>query len=140
MKGSYENSFFLTPTTDNEVLSVISLLKKSSSGYDNITSDLLKSSSYIILPSLVHIINLSFSTGIFPSELKIANVIPLFKAGNLAYFTNYRPVSLLSTLSKVFEKLFIQDYISILFYMTYHISFNLASKKPLNIHGTSSFL
>ena len=104
--GSYNNNLFLAPTTENEVFNVMSSLKKSSTGYDNISSDLLKTSCNIIAPYLVHIINLSFTTGVFPSELKIANVIPLFKAGKSGHFTNYRPISLLSTLSKVFEKLF----------------------------------
>ena len=44
--------------------------------------------------------------GIFPSEMKIAKVIPLFKNGNKSDFSNYRPISLLSQFSKILEKLF----------------------------------
>ena len=59
-----------------------------------------------VVKPLVHIFNLSFSTGIFPSEMKIAKVIPLFKNGNKSDFSNYRPISLLSQFSKILEKLF----------------------------------
>ena len=44
-------------------------------------------------------------TGTFPDELKIARVIPLFKSGNINLMSNYRPISILPTLSKIFEKL-----------------------------------
>ena len=59
----------------------------------------------MLLNPLVHMFNLSFSTGIFPSELKIAKVIPLFKHGNKSDFSNYRPTSLLSQFSKILDKL-----------------------------------
>ena len=55
---------------------------------------------------LTHIVNLSLQQGIFPSELKIANIISIFKAGDTEIIGNYRPVSLLSTVSKVFERAF----------------------------------
>ena len=52
-----------------------------------------------------HIFNISIETGCFPESLKIAKVLPLFKKGERHLCTNYRPVSLLSIFSKVFEKL-----------------------------------
>ena len=54
---------------------------------------------------LVHICNRCFMTGIFPSELKIANVVPIFKSGDDMVFSNYRPVSVLPVLSKILERL-----------------------------------
>ena len=60
-------------------------------------------SSSIVNP-LIYICNLSLAQGVFPSELKIANVLPLYKADDPLCFNNYRPVSLLCVLSKVFEK------------------------------------
>ena len=59
-----------------------------------------------VVKPLVHIFNISFSRGIFPSEIKIAKVIPLFKNGNKSDFSNYRPISLLSQFSKILEKIF----------------------------------
>ena len=49
--------------------------------------------------------NLSFSSGIFPDKLKIAKILPVFKKGSKLECSNYRPISLLSNLDKVIEKL-----------------------------------
>ena len=49
------------------------------------------------------VINLSFRIGIFPSRLKDINVIPIFKAGNRTDATNYRPISILNSISKIYE-------------------------------------
>ena len=54
---------------------------------------------------LTHICNLSFKRGIFPAQLKIANVVPIYKTGNEHVFSNYRPVSVLPIFSKLLEKL-----------------------------------
>ena len=59
---------------------------------------------HIAIP-LTHICNLSFNTGVFPSELKVANVEPIFKFGDEMLFSNYRPVSLLPVFSKIYERL-----------------------------------
>ena len=68
---------------------------------------LSKVTDQIVKPlQLVHIFNLSFSSGICPSEMKTAKVIPLFKSGDRSDFSSYRPISLLSQFSKVLEKLF----------------------------------
>ena len=52
----------------------------------------------------MYIINLSLEKGIFPDLLKMAKVLPLFKKGNVEMFSNYRPISLLTCFSKIFEK------------------------------------
>ena len=65
---------------------------------------LLKDIGYIIAPTLSVIINQPLYTGIFPKQLKIAKVIPLFKKGEETSIGNYRPISLLSSISKVFER------------------------------------
>jgi hypothetical protein len=54
---------------------------------------------------LSHIFNLSLSTGIFPNKLKLCRVIPIFKSGNSSECDNYRPISLLSSISKLLEKI-----------------------------------
>ena len=78
-------------------------LKNSSAGWDDVTSNVIKKSCLNIRHPLLYIINLSFKTGLFPSELKIARVVPLFKSGTL--FSIYRPVSILPAFSKIFERL-----------------------------------
>ena len=53
----------------------------------------------------MYITNLSFQTGVFPRELKITNVVPIFKAGDEMVFTNYRPVSVMPVFSKILGQL-----------------------------------
>ena len=79
-------------------------LKNGAAGHDEIKASILKSISFSIIDPVAYICNLSLNEGVFPSELKIANVLPLYKADDPFLFNNYRPVSLLNVLSKVFEK------------------------------------
>ena len=58
-----------------------------------------------------HICNLSFSTGIFPSDMKTAKVTPIFKSDARDEFLNYRPISLLPNFSKILEKLMFNPYL-----------------------------
>ena len=81
-----------------------SLKNKPSAGHDGISLKFLKSIAPSIINPLTLIINQSLTTGIFPTSLKIAKVIPLFKKDSHEIVDNYRPVSLLTSLSKVFEK------------------------------------
>ena len=64
----------------------------------------IKNSFHLISRPLMNIINLSFVKGIFPDKLKIAKVIPIYKAEDPCLFANYRPISLLPNFSKFFEK------------------------------------
>ena len=76
---------------------------KNSCGVDGISSKLLKTISPVIAAPLAHIINQSLCTGIFLDRLKIAKVIPIYKKDDPHIVDNYRPISLLPVLSKVFE-------------------------------------
>ena len=75
-----------------------------STGLDNIGPKILKISANIIAPSLVYIVNKSITSGSFPSLWKEAKVKPLFKSGDRDDINNYRPISILPTLSKLIEK------------------------------------
>ena len=86
-----------------------SLKPKTSAGPDNISNNLIKIIKQEIVPSLTIIINQSLETGIFPDSLKIANVVPLFKKDDPTTVNNYRPISLLNSISKIFEKVIIND-------------------------------
>ena len=101
------NSMFINPVSEDEVVSIIKSCKpKHSKDCDDINMYVLTKVTDQIVKPLAHIFNLSFSSGIFPSEMKTAKVIPLFKSGNRSHFSNYRPISLLSQFSKILEKLF----------------------------------
>ena len=102
---------FLYPTSDNEVQKTIDELdSKSSSGLDNISNVLVKTSSEVTVPYLTYLINVSFFNGKLPGALAKAKVIPLHKDGDKTDENNYRPISLLITWSKVFERMFIRLY------------------------------
>lgn len=100
-------SFFLRPTSLEEIKSVIHNLKISSPGHDDIHIKVIKECSDIISPFLVYIVNKSFQEGCFPDHLKIARVTPIFKKGEKHLPHNYRPISVLCSISKVFEKVMV---------------------------------
>ena len=104
MGGKVSNLIFLEPVTIYEIQNLVMSLKNGAPGYDEIKSDILKLSLQHIGEPLAHMCNMSLIQGIFPQELKLANVLPLYKSGDPQLFSNYRPVSLLPTLSKVLEK------------------------------------
>lgn len=116
-------SFFLYPTDLEEVKRVVMSLKSSkSSGMDEVSSSLLKECSDLLAVPLVHIINFSFSCGLFPSKLKIAIVKPVHKKSSKQACDNYRPISILSTFSKVFEKIVVNRLL--LFFDKYNVLFS----------------
>ena len=76
-----------------------------SSGIEDIASKILKSAFLVLIPQLVYMFNLSFSTNLFPEKWKRATVIPLFKGGDRSAVGNYRPISLLPLPGKLLEKI-----------------------------------
>ena len=96
--------FFFSPTTKYEVTDIVtSLNNKHSAGPDEISNFILKGIISSIAVPLTHIFNKSILSGIFPKQMKIAKVIPLLKKGDSFDTGNYRPISLLSSLSKILE-------------------------------------
>ena len=99
-------SRFLAPCNKEEISKIISgLPNKTSSGFDNISNVLLKKLQPSVLDALEIIFNDSIQKGVFPSLMKHAEIVLLFKGGKPHLSNNYRPISLLITISKLLEKL-----------------------------------
>ena len=100
------SSFFLSPTTVEQVAGIIKKFDlKKALGPNSIPSNILTTTLLDISAVLADLFNLSFSTGRFPSLLKLVKVIPIFKnKGSQMEVSNYRPISLLSNIDKILEK------------------------------------
>ena len=101
------NAVFNFENVDEDTVrkTIQTLPSKNSCGLDGISSKLIKIIEPAIIKPLTLLINQVLNTGIFPDELKIAKVIPIFKKDDPTLFKNYRPISLLSTISKIIEKI-----------------------------------
>ena len=101
-----ESSFHFSRISVQEVLSALNQLNlRKSPGLDGISVKLLKDTSDVIAQPLANIFNLSLQTGIFPDDWKIAKISPVFKEGNKTDCGNYRPISVISVVAKLFEGL-----------------------------------
>jgi hypothetical protein len=94
------------PVTEEEILKIISTSPTKSCSLDPMPTWLLKGCLDILLPVITRIVNLSMSSGIMPGDMKTATIIPLLKKSSLdsEVMKNYRPVSNLSYLSKLIER------------------------------------
>ena len=114
-----ENLQFKCITEETIIKAIDELENKSSSGHDGISNKLLKVIKFNISKSLTIIINQMLTTGIIPDAFKVAKIIPIFKKGDSSLLVNYRPISLLPTISKVFEKSFMTKCTNILITLIY---------------------
>lgn len=105
-KGVQTNAFSFKKVTEETVLKkLLELNPTKATGVDNMPARFLRDAAQVISPSITHIVNLSIESGKFPSELKLARVIPLYKKGSKQDHGNYRPVSILCVMSKIIEKI-----------------------------------
>ena len=133
IKNKAVYSLYLEPVNECEIKKLISSLKSNTPGYDMIGSAALKWCVDFISEPLSHVCNMSLQEGIFPDELKIANVIPLYKCDDPKLFNNYRPVSVLSSVSKVFERIMYNRFVSYLNEYKILFSYQFGFRK---IHST----
>ena len=99
-------SFRFEKIDSSDVIREIKNFKlKKASGYDSISARCMKENTHVLAPILTNLLNQMFEQSVFPDCLKIAKVIPLFKKGAKTNATNYRPISILSILSKLAEKI-----------------------------------
>ena len=106
MKNSICSSIYLEPPQIDEIFKIIlSLNPKKSCGYDNISNVFIRAAASELSPILTDFFTFSCNKGLFPSSLKIAKVVPILKSGDNKLTSNYRPISLLSSFSKILEKI-----------------------------------
>lgn len=108
------SNFAFTPVSELELTNAISTMKDSSPGYDQVPLSIIRENFVILKPILMYLFNLSIRSGVFPSELKIARVAAAHKGGSPHDRGNYRPISILNSLSCLFEKIIYSKFRSFL--------------------------
>ncbi|PNF31582.1 hypothetical protein B7P43_G00791 [Cryptotermes secundus] len=112
---SLKDSFVLLEITEADLIKIIhSMANKKSAGLDDISPYLLKSCIPYIAKPLLELVNASIRDGIFPSILKKSVVSPIYKGGTKEDASNYRPITLVPTFSKVLEKVIVNQLIAFL--------------------------
>ena len=105
MKDVTPNGCVLQPVSEDFIFKELSGLNKNKGpGLDGIAPRFLKDGAKQLAPLITHIVNLSISSSTVPDDMKSAKVIPLFKKKSRLEVGNYRPVSILSCVSKILEK------------------------------------
>lgn len=100
-----QGSIYLEPINTHEVVSIIKSLKsKKAPGIDMIKAETLKKVADEIAEPLTYLINKIFESGKCPAEFKMAVITPIYKKGEKTKIINYRPISLITNLTKIFEK------------------------------------
>ena len=101
-----ENSLFLSLTSEQEIQEIILELKKDSApGYEKITVKDILNLKDVLSTSLTELVNQVLLCGVFPPELKVNKITPIYKAGARDSMNNYRPISVTSVFSKIIEKI-----------------------------------
>ena len=97
----FTSTVFLEHVDKDEVSRIIKALKNSSLGWDSISSTVVKNTCHHFVEPLTHLFNkASLLQRVFPTVLKKAKVIPIFKGGDPSQLSNYRPVSVLPSFFK----------------------------------------
>ena len=100
-----KGSFSFKHETETSIIKIIDSLKlKTAVGIDGIGANLIKDLKTTIVPYLTKIINKAYDEQIFPDQLKKAIITPIFKEGDTDEISNYRPISVLTIICKIFER------------------------------------
>ena len=99
------SSFNFSHVSVSDVFTIIkNFAPKTTEGHDGLSMKIIKLFDENFLSAFALIINQSLTTGIFPDNLKIAKVLPIYKKDDETLFDNYRPISILPAISKLFER------------------------------------
>ena len=105
MPNLEQNSMYTRPVDSSEVYEIIKNMKNKATLDTKVNPLKIANSDFKFTNALAKIISSSFQEGIFPQQLKVARVVPVFKSGSRNDVANYRPISLLDSFSKIYEKL-----------------------------------
>lgn len=95
----------LEPDVTEIELIINSLKSESAAGWDGIPTKFIKMAKYQLIPIITHLSILCFQQGIFPNSLKCSIIHPIYKSGERDDINNYRPIAILTVISKIIEKL-----------------------------------
>lgn len=111
LTNTIPTTFSFKPVDEDDIDRIIKeeLSTKTSFGEDGISTKLVKILRGVLVPPLTILCNQSLATGIFPDDMKIAKVIPIYKQGDKELVDNYRPISLLPAFSKVMERVMFEQ-------------------------------
>ena len=118
--SNFESIDDLLCTEDEVYEMIVSLDTSKANGSDGISARMLKGTAHSITPVLTRLFNMSIESGIFPDKWKLSSVVPIPKGGDHSNPSNYRPISLLSVISKMLER-----------HVYYLITEHLSSVHPL---------
>ena len=104
LQDSTENSIYLRPTDPGEIHDIIKKFKNKATLDHKISALKIANENFQFTTTLSNVVNSSLDEGVFPQKLKEAKVVPIHKSGSKTQVSNYRPISLLTSFSKVFEK------------------------------------
>ena len=101
-----ECNLFLSHVLEEDIIATVNACKsKTSCDHNNIDMVIVKQVINYIAKPLAHVCSKSFECGVFPDNMKVAKVMPLFKAGDRSLFSNYRPISLLQRCITIFKNI-----------------------------------
>ena len=99
------DTFYFYPTNDVEIFNVLKSLPRKGNVMFDIRPDILLTIKEKIIPIITYLFNYCVDSGVYPKILKVASVVPVYKAGSVTEIGNYRPISNLLNMNKIFEKL-----------------------------------
>ena len=121
------SEIMFTPAKVYEVTKQLKINK--SNGPDNISNRMLKETAEVLAAPLSNLLNKSMQTGIFPDVWKVANVTPIHKKSDRQLKENYRPISLLSCVGKIMERIVLMNYINIVNCMIFSLGLQALKSK-----------
>ena len=132
LTGNMVDSLYFNLVTDIEIKEIINNLRSGiSPGYDKIPMWLVKDSNEFIIRPLVHIMNLSISSGIVPDQLKVARVLPLFKPGKRVRFPTIDPSQCYQFFLKYLKRSYTNDYLTTSTNLIFYFKISMASGKGI---------